>query len=98
MARRPHPCRDTQLHRTRAVAAAALLTALAHAPQGVRRYLRQAADDFSRCRECGRRVSLLRNDVCEHCGAGRPLKLNISPCVLITGVGSELTVLLLQLL
>lgn len=75
-----------------------LMTALARTHQGVRRYLSRLVKEVSHCRECGHPVNLLRDDICERCGAGKPIRVSISPSVLVTAAACELTLILLQLL
>jgi ribosomal protein L37E len=73
------------------------MTALAKAQQGLRQYLRSLVKEVSQCRECGHPVNLLRDEVCERCGAGKPVKVSISPSLLVTAAACELTLILLQL-
>jgi hypothetical protein len=74
-----------------------LTTALANAYHAVRQYLRRVTEELSECRECGHPVNFFRDDICERCGVGKPIRINISPCVLLTAAGCELTLLLLVL-
>ena len=48
------------------------------------------------CRECGQQVRLLAN-VCEHCGAGNPIKIHVSPSLIITAAACEAVLILMSL-
>jgi len=48
------------------------------------------------CRECGKQVSLLA-DVCDHCGAGNPVKIRISPTLLFTAIACEAYLIMMSL-
>lgn len=48
------------------------------------------------CRECGKQVSPLA-DVCDHCGAGNPVKIHVSPSLLITAITCEAYLIMLSL-
>jgi predicted amidophosphoribosyltransferase len=48
------------------------------------------------CRECGKQVHLLA-DVCDHCGAGNPVKIHISPVLLLTAIACEAFLIMLSL-
>lgn len=39
------------------------------------------------CRECGRQVKLLA-EICDYCGAGSPVKINVQPGVLIAAAAA----------
>ena len=71
--------------------------AVRNAAHGVREYLRRLAKDVSECRECGRPANFF-STICKHCGAGNPIKINISLSVLVTGIVCELTLVFLQLI
>jgi hypothetical protein len=73
-------------------------TALANVVRRGKESLQVSVKRFFECRQCGHPVNLLRNDLCERCGAARPVKLDISPSVLVTAVGCELALLLAQVL
>lgn len=60
-------------------------------------YLRDRAKSSLECRECGQPNGLLQS-VCGYCGAGNPVRIGVSPMVLVTGAGCELTILILQLI
>ena len=59
-------------------------------------WVRRGIRESLRCRECGQQVSPLA-DVCGHCGAGNPVKVHISPALLLTAAGSEAFLILLSL-
>ena len=82
-------CRDTIL-----VSAARLKTALGNGYGRFRQYLSRLARELSSCRECGRPVKISW-DVCEHCGAGKPVKIDVSPSVFVTAVCCQVTLLLI---
>ncbi len=48
------------------------------------------------CRECGKRVHLLA-DVCNHCGAGNPVKIHISPVLLVAAIACEAVLIVMSL-
>jgi len=48
------------------------------------------------CRECGKQVSPLA-DVCDHCGAGNPVKIHISPTLLFTAIACEAYLIMMSL-
>ena len=48
------------------------------------------------CRECGKPVGPLAN-VCDHCGAGNPVKIHISLTLLVTAIASEAYLIMLSL-
>ncbi len=48
------------------------------------------------CRECGKQVGLLA-DVCDHCGAGNPVKINISPVLLFAAIACEAFLIMMSL-
>ena len=77
--------------------AARWMAALAETGHAVRHYAHGLTGEASACRECGRPAKLSWK-TCEHCGAGNPVRINISASVLITGVGSELSIVLFQLI
>ncbi len=58
--------------------------------------LRTAVRDSSRCRECGE-VTPLGAEVCEHCGAGTPVRWNLSPALLVTAAVAEVLLLAIRL-
>ena len=60
----------------------------------LRQYLSRLAKEMSSCRECGRTVEVWW-DICEHCGAGKPVKINISSSVFVTAVCCQVTLLLI---
>jgi hypothetical protein len=71
--------------------------------QGLRRCLQVAGEwwrfrteEFSRCRACERPINPLA-DVCEHCGAGNPVKIAAFPAVVITAVCCEICLLIWRL-
>lgn len=47
------------------------------------------------CRECQRPVSLM-TDICPHCGVSSPVKISLSPSVLVVAFSSESILLLLH--
>ena len=81
--------RDTIL-----VSAVRLKTALGNGYDGLGQYLSRFARELSTCRECGRPVKVSW-DVCEHCGAGKPVMIDVSPSVFITAVCCQVTLLLI---
>ena len=83
--------------RTTGLPAASLKATLANACRAAREHLRLIAQEASACRACGRPAKLLSN-ICEHCGAGNPIKVNISFSVFVTAVGCELALVLLQVI
>jgi hypothetical protein len=63
-------------------------------PASVRNRLQLAAERLKLrarerlvCRECGHQVGLLA-DVCDSCGAGSPVKVNVRPGVLVAAVAA----------
>ena len=49
------------------------------------------------CRQCGEPAGLFAS-ICEHCGARNPIRLNIAPSVLVTGVACEISLIFFRLL
>jgi len=47
------------------------------------------------CRECGQPAGYF-DTICCHCGAGNPVKLPISPCVMFTAVAAQMAIVLLR--
>ena len=84
---------DSRGRDTIPVTAVRLKTTLGNGYGWLRRYLSQLARELSSCRECGRPVKIAW-DHCEYCGAGKPIKIDISPSVFVTAVSCELTLLL----
>ena len=69
--------------------------------QRVRRGLRRAGDwlwlqleEAAACRTCARTVNPLAN-ICQYCGTGYPVRVNLSPVFLITAFGCEAVLLLM---
>ena len=52
--------------------------------------------EASACRECGRPANPLAW-ICEHCGTGNPVKIDVSPQLVFTAVACEIALLLLSL-
>jgi hypothetical protein len=50
----------------------------------------------STCRQCDRPVNPLAN-ICQHCGTGNPVKVGVSPHLLLTAVACEVVLLALNL-
>ncbi len=61
-----------------------------------KRWARRFWDEASACRECGQSVNPLAW-ICEHCGTGNPVKIGVSPQVLLTAVACEIVLVLLNL-
>ena len=55
------------------------------------------AEEATACRECRRRVSFL-SKICRHCGAGNPVRIPVSPSVVVTVFGSQLAIIFLKML
>jgi hypothetical protein len=82
-------CRET-LH----VSAARLKAALSIGCGVLRQYPARLARELSTCRECGRPVKFSW-EICEYCGAGKPVKIEISPSVFVTAVCCQVALLLI---
>ena len=52
--------------------------------------------EVSACRECGRLVNPLAW-ICEHCGTGNPVKIGVSPQLLVTAIACEIVLVFLNL-
>jgi ribosomal protein L40E len=67
----------------------------------IARRCRQAAEalgiEAPTCRQCGEPAGLFAS-ICEHCGARNPIRFDIAPSVLVTGVLCELSLIFLRLL
>jgi hypothetical protein len=87
----PHgsKCRETLL-----VSAAGLKAALGIGFGVLKRYPARLARELSTCRECGHPVKISW-EICEYCGAGKPVKIDISPSVFVTAVCCQVVLLLI---
>lgn len=77
------------MHRT---ARASIRRGLQQVAERIRTELRK----ICRCRECGQSASVL-DDICEHCGAGSPVRFRVSPSLLLTAIFSQTYLIILML-
>ena len=61
-----------------------------------KRLAKRFCQEMSACRECGRPANPLAW-ICEHCGTGNPVKIGVSPQVLVTAIACEIVLVLLNL-
>ena len=59
-----------------------------------RAWIRVALQEAASCRSCGKRVSPWV-DVCEYCGTGGPVRVNVCPTLLLTAACCELALALI---
>ena len=52
--------------------------------------------ELTTCRECGGLTSPTAW-ICEHCGTGNPVKIGVSPQLLLTAIACEVVLVLLSL-
>jgi hypothetical protein len=88
-----NPSHFSRCRRALVEPAAKLTAALGEASLDAGQYLRRIVTEASQCRECGQPGNIFRS-ICEHCGAGNPSKVNVSPSMVATGLGCELVLLL----
>jgi ribosomal protein L40E len=73
-----------------------LSPAVGHWLQDARTSVRRRVRESLVCRECGKQVGLLA-DVCDHCGAGNPVRIHVSPSLLITAISCEACLIMMSL-
>lgn len=63
----------------------------------LRRDLLSRAREIFACRSCGHQANPFWR-LCEHCGAGHPVQVRVSPSLVVTIVTCEVSIVLLQLM
>ena len=65
--------------------------------RGFGQAVRMLGVDGPTCRQCGAPAGLFAS-ICQQCGARNPVRFDIAPSVLVTGVLCELSLIFLRLL